>query len=314
MLLTNLNVNAKLVNGSRGIISGVEMYSKERFKLMGEPGTQVPCGFMMYNKRDFDAIYPKILDMLFPPGVESVPIPLVTFRSNCTIPIFPHAFQQSIRHPNNYTLVMGRIQFPLAWAWAITIHKSQGASLDYVVTNLENVYLPGQAYVALSRARDPAGLQITGKYTDWSRVIVCDNSVKLFESYLERGGEMGESYLYLEKEREKKEDCMPLEKRGKGGKDFLYLKKEGERKKGSLYLGKESGKEEDFIYLEKGGKGGKDYLYLKKEGGGKEGYRYLIKEGKRGEDYLYLEKEGKRGFKKEEKGGFWQWLRELFGL
>jgi hypothetical protein len=50
--------------------------------------------------------------------------------------------------------------FPVTLAWATTIHKAQGASLDSLIVDLSSLWEPGQAYVALSRVRNPGRLYV----------------------------------------------------------------------------------------------------------------------------------------------------------
>ncbi|WP_445141573.1 ATP-dependent DNA helicase [Campylobacter sp.] len=52
------------------------------------------------------------------------------------------------------------MQFPFKLAYALTIHKSQGMSIDNLVCDLNHIFANGQLYVALSRAIDPRNLKL----------------------------------------------------------------------------------------------------------------------------------------------------------
>ncbi|MBL7669627.1 MAG: hypothetical protein JNM39_04010 [Bdellovibrionaceae bacterium] len=55
--------------------------------------------------------------------------------------------------------------FSVSLAWVMTIHKAQGTTLDRMHVDLRKIWEPGQAYLALSRARSGSGITIDG----WSR-------------------------------------------------------------------------------------------------------------------------------------------------
>jgi ATP-dependent DNA helicase PIF1 len=109
MLLTNLDFDAGLVNGSRGVIT----------------------------------------------GFDSSGAPLVQFQKGDPIPI-PTASWESVEFEG-----LSRKQIPLKLAYAITIHKAQGATLDCALIDIgTSTFEYGQAYVALSRVKNLESLYI----------------------------------------------------------------------------------------------------------------------------------------------------------
>jgi ATP-dependent DNA helicase PIF1 len=73
--------------------------------------------------------------------------------------------------------------FPISLAWAVTIHKAQGTTLEETWMDIRGLWEPGQAYVALSRATSPEGLYIEG----WdSRSIFTDPAVREFHKSVDK--------------------------------------------------------------------------------------------------------------------------------
>jgi ATP-dependent DNA helicase PIF1 len=74
---------------------------------------------------------------------------------------------------------IGRItQVPLRLGYSMSIHKSQGATLDYAIIDLENIFEYGMAYVALSRLKSLEGLSIIG--IEWGNVRTHPKAIKFY--------------------------------------------------------------------------------------------------------------------------------------
>ncbi|AJK91783.1 DNAhel-2 [Spodoptera frugiperda granulovirus] len=64
---------------------------------------------------------------------------------------------------NVYKTVKLVTGLPMCYAWAVTIHKSQGMTLKNLIVHPENIFAKGQAYVALSRVTHCEGLRLVSK-------------------------------------------------------------------------------------------------------------------------------------------------------
>jgi ATP-dependent DNA helicase PIF1 len=99
-----------------------------------------------------------ILENQFVPELPTIQfiMPVVRFNNGITIPVGPHFWQ------NDFYPRICVSQIPLVLAWAMTIHKIQGASLDIAQVDAGcSIFEYGQTYVGLSRVRSLQGLYLT---------------------------------------------------------------------------------------------------------------------------------------------------------
>lgn len=114
-------------------------------------------------------------------------IPIVSFNNGITTSVSPvivaAKYQKVKRVDENgkkFTTeeqIAAVEQVPLKLAYAITVHKSQGQSLDGVIADLSKCFQPGLGYVALSRVRSVDDLVITGFKNNAYRVD--EKSIKI---------------------------------------------------------------------------------------------------------------------------------------
>jgi ATP-dependent DNA helicase PIF1 len=106
--------------------------------------------------------------------------PTVEFTNGKTITISPEEWLIERFDEDKRMVVVdaGVTQIPLILAWAMTIHKSQGLTLDKISCDLSDAFSPGQVYVALSRARSLEGVFI--KSINFEKIFADQDAVKFY--------------------------------------------------------------------------------------------------------------------------------------
>lgn len=109
--------------------------------------------------------------------------PIVAFENGNVVTMKPSDWELT----DNEKTLAAVSQVPLRCAWAITIHKSQGMTLDAAVMDLKRTFAPGMGYVALSRVERLDGLFLDGVS---NRMFdVSDDAVRLDGTLRERSTE-----------------------------------------------------------------------------------------------------------------------------
>lgn len=99
--------------------------------------------------------------------------PIVRFENGNIVTMKPADWQML----DGDTVLAAVSQVPLRCAWAITIHKSQGMTLESAVMDLSRTFAPGMGYVALSRVENLGGLYLRG--VNDRMFLVSDDAVML---------------------------------------------------------------------------------------------------------------------------------------
>jgi ATP-dependent DNA helicase PIF1 len=177
------NLDDSLVNGSLGKVTG--FMTEAMFELYKEDEEAFLEGSTSEN-----AIKAEMAKSTL--GLNTAQVfPLVRFAiaDGTTRDLLCKREDWKIELPNG-EVQASRSQIPLILAWALSIHKAQGQTLERVRVDLGRVFEKGQAYVALSRATSMAGLQIL-RFDP--RKVIAHEKVRSFYSSLSRAEQIQET-------------------------------------------------------------------------------------------------------------------------
>ena len=124
--------------------------------------------------------------------------PVVQFRNGRTVVMQPDTWE--LRDGDKKRASISQV--PLRLAWAITVHKSQGMTLDAARIDLRKAFVPGMGYVALSRVRDIDNLYLTG--INRTALQMSDEAYTIDERLKMRAVNDRERFQYLQRKAEER--------------------------------------------------------------------------------------------------------------
>ena len=145
MLTININISDKLINGKIGTVFKVDVNQSSQKQIV------------LYIKFDDPNAGKDLINTHGKPFA----------REYSVVPIEPVLAKIKVRPGKASSPEIQRVQFPITLAWACTVHKVQGLTLEKVVLSSDLIkqraFNYGQIYVALSRATSLQGLYILGQ-------------------------------------------------------------------------------------------------------------------------------------------------------
>ena len=181
---TNLEINSKETQVRRGFNErDIEMELKSMSnnlmcdnKVQLKVGAQVMCIINIPKPADegFELLLCNGSQGIVESICEISGLPIVQFNNGIKMMMPKHNWK-SDKIPG-----VGVSQIPLILAWAITIHKSQGSSMDVADIDIgQDIFENGQSYVALSRVKSLGGLYLSGY--NGNKIFVHKRAIEFYE-------------------------------------------------------------------------------------------------------------------------------------
>ena len=174
--LAKLTTEEKIYNA---VDVGNEVYLKD-CRAEKKITLKIGCPVMLlWNMPDYDLCNGSIGIVQ---NYDALGLPVVKFNNGVEIPVPAQVWTIHEKNKHGIHVLASRRQIPLAVAWSISIHKSQGLTLDHLIVDCSGIFTTGQLYVALSRAATMEGLIVKNFNPD---SIMVDQKVLEFYSKLE---------------------------------------------------------------------------------------------------------------------------------
>lgn len=136
--------------------------------------------------------------------------PIVEFRSGRVVSMQPDTWELRDGDKKRASIT----QIPLRLAWAITVHKSQGMTLDAARIDLRKAFVEGMGYVALSRVKNVDNLYLTG--INRMALQISEDAMNIDEGLRKRASNDSKKFAHLHENAKKRQEAPEPSKKPKG--------------------------------------------------------------------------------------------------